>query len=997
MAVVQRAAWTLAAILVAGLALPAAETADSPAAKPVADATTAAAAKPKAQAEDSSNASASAETNGEDRRKEADPNAKGLSGIEEQDTALSQIEEAIQVFKTETERLGVRADSSGGKSRRNASVAAAWHGRVYEYIRNDSLDATPHEVVQRGGTGNILRRNQFGFSVSGPVLLPKLYDGRRSTFFTFSYEGTREKVGRSYLRTLPTAQQRGGDFSDLVNKAGDPMAIYDPASTAENANYDPTQNVSRSNLEYQREAFANNRIPLSRLDPVALAAGKNYPLPNASVGPFLRNNYWVFPVEVNQPSGFIAKVDHNLFKRHKLTVNLADSRGFQGEPRIYDTIANPARPDRRFVDQRLSVRETYAISPSAIYEMTASGTSEQVETVGLRSETNIPRELGLKGVEGSVFPSFRFNTYYGMGAPTDSYYRNAWNTYRNEHQLTLRRNKHSWSFQSEANYYQLNTLAHEAPSGALGFNDFLTGLPGVTNTGDSYATFLLGIASTARVSDVVQPSYLRRWAFQNSIRDEIQVTPNLTATLRLSIDVETPRVEKYDRQSTFDLDTINPANGRPGAMVFANQNGFGRAFQPTVTTFEPQVSISWSPTSKRDTVLRGTFMRYNTGIPLQPGAFGTQGFNGRREPLSLNTQLIPAVRFSQGFPALANPLPDLRGDVANYTDVDYVAPTTNVPRYTYLYVSLERRLPKGLTLRAMSRRYKARNLLISGDIVALNSISLDALDYRDQLNDELFRRTLRPYPQVLDLRTSQYPGGRYLYDINDISIEKRTGEGLSFDFAYQYRRRYDDYSGPGVQDPFHREASEWSLARGLRPHRIDFNYMYELPFGSGKRFLASNGVLGKVLGDWSVSGFTTWMSGDPLVLQPQFNNTGGVIRSLRVMSVAGVDPQPDNPGPSMWFNPAAFAQPDAFTAGNVPRTHPVVDEPNLAESRPSDHQARAAVVGKSIELLFQSFNFLNHASGPTRIRRSVRPTPAQRQRRQDHRLRRRQVLKSARV
>jgi hypothetical protein len=322
---------------------------------------------------------------------------------------------------------------------------------------------------------------------------------------------------------------------------------------------------------------------------------------------------------------------------------------------------------------------------------------------------------------------------------------------------------------------------------------------------------------------------------------------------------------------------------------------------------------------------------------------------------------MPAITLSQGFPGLANPLPDLRGDVANYTDVDHIPNTSALPTYDYFYASLERRLPMGLTFRAMARRYLARNLLIDGGIVGLNAIPLEALEYRDQLNDEVFRRTLRPFPQVRDIRSSLYPGGRYVYDLEDFSIEKRTGEGLSFDFSYQWRRRFDDYSGPGVQNPFDRRESEWALARGLRPHRIDFNYMYELPFGAGKRFLSSSGILGKILGDWSVSGFTTWMSGDPIALRPQFNNTGGVVSGLRVNAVPGVDPAGSG-GPQMWFNPAAFAHPDDFTIGNVPRTHPDLSNP-INQNHDLAITKRVPLSSeKSIELLFQSFNFVNHAN-----------------------------------
>ena len=147
---------------------------------------------------------------------------------------------------------------------RNRDWAIYGMAGVYEYIRNNAFDAVPHEVVQNGGERNVLRRNQFGFSVSGPVYVPKLYDGRRSTFFTFSYEGTRQKVGQSRLSTIPTGLQQSGDFSDLVNKAGAPVTIYDPDSTRLNPAFDSSRNVTLANLEHVRDAFPEQQGPPSR-------------------------------------------------------------------------------------------------------------------------------------------------------------------------------------------------------------------------------------------------------------------------------------------------------------------------------------------------------------------------------------------------------------------------------------------------------------------------------------------------------------------------------------------------------------------------------------------------------------------------------------------------------------------------------------------------------------------------------------------------------------
>ncbi len=899
------------------------------------------------------------EDNGERRREAKSEVELVQSSIEEQDTAAQEIERAISVFQEETESRGLRSDSPEG-ARRRTGPAAAWHGRAYEYLRNNAFDAVPHEVTQGGGNQNILRRNQFGFSVSGPVLIPKLYDGRRSTFFTFSYEGTRESVGRSYLMTVPTGLQRSGDFSDLVNKAGAPLTVYDPRSTRLNQAFDPSQPVTSDNLQYAREPFANNRVPVTRLDPVAMRMAAEQPLPNANIGPFLQNNFWTNPAERSSPNGILAKVDHNLFERHKLTVDIASSNGFQGQPRLYSTIGNPGSPDRNFVDRRLQVRETYAVSPNAVYQGSVTASSESVDAMPPEAERNLPQELGLRGVTGSVFPTVRMGDFQGLGAAPGSYRRNVWNTYSTSHELTLRRGTHSWSLSSSITKYQLNTFEQESPSGYFEFDDRITGLPGVTNTGSSYASFLLGDSFRARVTDTLHPSYLRRTLARTLVRDEIEVNENLTLTLRVALDLETPRVEKYDRQSTIDLDAVNPANGLPGALVFANRDGYGRGFQPTRATVEPQIGFAWSPTAKRDTVLRGSFYHYYYGPSLHTGPFGTQGFSSFRNLISPNQQLEPAVTLADGPPESAYPLPDLRAVAANDTDANFIPQTGRMPRYNRVYMSFEQRLPLGMTVRAQGRSYRGANMFTGGSARPLNGIPVEALQYRDQLNNEAFRRTLRPYPQFQRIDfDGQFADGRYLYDSGEFSVEKRTGQGLSFDMGYQYRRQMDDYTGPNIQDP---ASLEWARTRGMRPHNLSLNYVYEIPLGEGKALLNQAGILTKVLGDWSLSGFTRWMSGDPIVLSPMFNNTGGVVTGLRVDAVPGVDPHLSAPGPRMWFNPAAFAHPDDFALGNVPRTHPSLNNPSWQNHDLAISKRLPLSSEKSLELLLQSFNFLNTAN-----------------------------------
>ena len=307
-------------------------------------------------------------------------------------------------------------------------------------------------------------------------------------------------------------------------------------------------------------------------------------------------------------------------------------------------------------------------------------------------------------------------------------------------------------------------------------------------------------------------------------------------------------------------------------------------------------------------------------------------------------------------------MPDLRADAANGSDVDMIPRTAAQPTYNHARLEVERTLPKGLFLRAVARTTHGRDLLVGGSIVGLNRAPVDVLVFRDRLNDEAFRSSLRPFPHVQRVRMNdQYPGGKYRYHEGRVNLQKRTGDGLSLDLEYAYRKRRDDFSGPGIQNP-HDRSTAWSLSNGLRPQRLSLSYTYELPVGSGRAAAHQPGVLGKLLADWSVSGFTSWYSGDPIVLEPLYNNTGGIVPSLRVASVAGVDPHVKNPGPGMWFNPRAFVDPADFSLGNVSRTHPTLRNPAFRNHDISVTKRIALSRQQSVEVLLQGFNFLNQGN-----------------------------------
>jgi hypothetical protein len=868
----------------------------------------------------------------------------------------TEIERAAEEFKVLSRDMGLRGDS-----RRRAGAApsrrAQFHGRLFENLRNDFLDAVPHEIAQRGGTKNLLRRNQFGFNLSGPVTIPKLYPTGRNTFFSISYEGLRERIGRSYLRTVPILPERDGDYRLVVDPAGEPLRIYDPASNRLNPGFDPSQPVSESNLQNVRDIFPQSIIPLSRQDPVTRRILNYYPTPNADAGPFFRNNYFIVAPETNTADGMIAKVDHTFLEKHQLAGTLSFTNGTAGTARYIPNAADSAVPDRIYENRRVSLEHTFTASPQSVN--TATFELYRDNSKNSSDPGDFDAELGLKGVNADVFPVFRPGSYLAMGRanPVSRTARNTW-VFTNSH--SLKRNKHNLRFVLQFVRTQVNTFVPQFPSGFFQFRSYLTSLPGIVNTGHGFASMLLGLSDYTEVSLVPSPSYFRNSRSAFIVQDTWELRPDLTLSGGINFEYATPRSERYDRQSTIDLSVLNPENGRPGALIFAGQNSQGRSFMPNVLKPQPNVSVAWNPRGNRKSVLRASYSINYTPAPIYNSQWGTQGFNGYSTFFSQNIQLYPAITLRDGVPPPSRPLPDLRGDAANFTGPDLVERSGRQPFYQSAGLSYERELPGSFTVTGSLGLSWGRDLFVGSATVNPNAIHPDQLVYRDKLNDESFRRLLRPYPQYLNFEPSSlWPAGRYRREAASLRIEKRTSTGLSLTAFYEYSRQYDDYSGPYGRQDFFNSRNEWSLTAYNNPHRLSLSYMYELPIGVNKPFLNFGDWRRHLTGGWSLSGISSVASGEPLALRAQFNNTGTVLETVRVNVVDGVDPNVANQGPDLWFNPAAFSHPSDFSLGNGPRTHPTLRNPTTQNHDLSVSKRFAIDQERAIELNASGFNFIN--------------------------------------
>ncbi len=635
----------------------------------------------------------------------------------------------------------------------------------------------------------------------------------------------------------------------------------------------------------------------------------------------------------------IGKLDQTLLERHRASVEFVFSNGSLGAARLFPNIADPGAADRRFSNRRGSLDHVFTAS------------ARTVNTVSFDAASDTSRN-GTPGED--PFPVISFAPYLGMGRgyPVS---RTARNNFTWTESLSTRRGKHTVRLTAQYSRQQVNTFWPQYPAGSFRFGAGLTSLPGIVNTGHAFASFLLGMAEYAESSVVPGPSYFRRTAGVVAWNDRWEMRRGFTISVGANLERSTPRVEKYDRQSTVALDAVNPWNGRPGALVAASRGGYGRGFRPARLRLEPHASLAWNPRADTNTVVRASFARSYSAIPIYSAQWGTQGFAAYPTFISPNVQLEPAVMLAAGLPPLRYTLPHLAATAANDTVADLVDATDRQPTYQSASLTLERQLPGSVVLTAGAAYSGGKNLLVGNGAANPNAIPLDALRFRDLLNDEEFNRSLRPYPQYKGFDVySGYPLGRYERDAAFLRMEKRASRGLTLSAYYEFARQMDDYSGPyGKQDFFSRQ-NEWSRTVGARPHYFQFSYTYDVPVPQTRL---------KTLGaGWSVTGSASMASGGPVYLRPQFNNTGGVVQALHVNSVPGVDPHAGARGPELWFNPAAFDQPPDFTLGAVSRTLSDVFNPGYQNYDVSVNKRFALAPDRALEFSAAGFNFLNRAN-----------------------------------
>ena len=863
----------------------------------------------------------------------------------DQTYTLTPSPDAIQEFKVITTPFSAEWGHTGGGVMLLTSKSGTnqLHGFFFDYFRNRLLNARP--VF---GTPSPLKyvQNDPGVTFGGPVMLPKLYDGRNKTFFFFDFNVTLASNGNLYQQLVPTAQQKSGDFSQTI-AAGRVTPVYDPNSTTTNP--DGT---------FSRTQFPGNIIPAARLDSVSREILKFYPDPNGSFANGL--NYSVNPPQIRQTWQSIIRLDHTFSERDKSFVRFGR---YNPNADQQNRIPNNANNDTAggFRDSQVAFGETHVFSPRIVNDFRVGFVQEVNYSIPSGGPAPV---LGLKGAPLNEFPIINVAQLVQLGSSPFSSDRNR--SWVFSEALNIQQGRHTLKMGGDYRRQMYNFYNPGKLPGTYNFSPSFTSFPGANGTGFGLADLFLGLPTSTAFSGA---DYTFRQNINSAgiyFQDDFKMNSKLTVNLGVRWEYNGPYSEANGQFASFNPTLINRTTGTPGEVEFAGRNGAPDHFSPNIyRTFLPRIGFAWSFLPK--TVLRGGYGIYRLPSIGFSGIGPSTQYGVAQTFTSTDNNITPFFVLANGVPARqfnvdASGLPNIPASLSR--------PTSNA-------TMLERRdrTPYNQTWQLGIQRQIGNSWFGEVDYVGTKGTKLPILVPLNQLRPEQWgpgnRQNLRPFPQYLNV-TALVNDSNSTYHSLQSKLERRWKDGFLLQVAYTFSKLILDIdafqraNGAGIQNVYDRRA-ERGVGGYDVPQRLSANFVYQAPWGRGGKYLTRTPVLKDVIGGWQVAGIAEFQVGLPMQIS-QANNTGGFTGSQRPNRVAQAALDRSDRTTQRYFNTEAFIASPQFTAGNSPRfpLHgPGINNWDLSIMRNFKLHERFTL--QFIGQLFNAFNHPNFSAPNTTI------------------------------
>ncbi len=766
------------------------------------------------------------------------------------------------------------------------------HGQLFEFLKNDKLNSNGYSANAANVPRPAFKNNTYGFTVDGPVMIPKLFNGKNKLFWMLSLESLNERNPQIQLWTVPTAGQKQGDFSALVNNSRQPVTVYDPTSTRANP----------SGAGFIRTPFAGNRIPANRINPVSAKLIDFYPAPNRPPdGADGQNNYLFVNSSKNSYNQWLGKLDWAINDRHRVSGRYGETP-WSNFARI-QWGNNVAEPSSEYPSTRISRNWGYdwnwTVTPTVIFNLRAGLARYEGYSGNTFGEGYDPRQLGfpdrlVSQFVGLQFPRFNFggNNVSPLGATQTSGYETS-DTYSIQPNIQMIRGKHSIKFGAEFRRYNQNNIRPASASGNYTFNkNWTQANPQQADalSGDFLATFLLGNPSSGYVDRNIAPAYRNPYTAL-FFQDDWKILRNLSLNLGLRWDYEAPIVERYNRQIrgfAFDkpspLATSAPSLNLKGGLLFAGSEGSAReAFNRDRNNIQPRIGIAWQLRPKW--VIRGGYGLFYLG---QNAVGSESGFSRRTDMIaSTDNNLTPAANLSDPFPlslfpaGLLQPIGSSQGLSTNLgLGIGAQLLDRPLPRSHQFSFGFQRTLPFGWLLDASYVGNITRNLPLSANLNFIPTATLESIPlaqrqtyFNQQVPNPLAgllpgssfngatiprQQLLFAYPQFQQVGISNIAAGGQVYHSLQVKGTRRFQNGLAMQASYTWGKTLERVAILNAQDA---NLSNLLSTRGEQrlndfdiPHTISVVGSYELPFGKDRHYLSSaHPVANAIFGGWNIS------------------------------------------------------------------------------------------------------------------------------------------------